>query len=607
MYIDHFGLREAPFSITPDPHYLYMSERHREAFAHLLYGLNDGGGFVQLTGEVGTGKTTLCRCLLEQLPENVDVAFILNPRLSDVELLASICDELHIECAGPGPNPTWEIAVPGAYSLKSLVDALHRYLLDAHARGRRTVLLIDEAQNLSIQVLEQIRLLTNLETTTQKLLQVILIGQPELILLLDRPELRQLAQRITARCHLSPCSRLETRGYILHRLAVAGSRERLFSDRALDEIYRYSRGLPRLINVLCDRALLGAYVEDQSMVDARTVRKAIREISGYRPRHGARYWPMRWAVAAAVVIGGSWAWFEIARTPALRAGLRKHIAAVIAWTPLQTVTAAVPPTAPSRVSDGVVSTSQRPLRVLSPLPPLDAPMADVLPTPPVGVTVNRASAQAEPDKTKTAAAGLAAFLHDANVHTDRKTALTTLFALWKEEGGASCEKPSPSGVECLSLTGNWSAVRDLDLPAMLPLTTAAGVAHYVVLAALHGTDATLNVDGRTITVPLTEIEPLWFGRYTALWRPPSLQQRVLRAGMVGSDVLWLRSQLSGVPLTALASTADQVFDAALRARVTEFQRSHALAVDGVVGRETLLYLSVAADPQNMPRLSSQSP
>ena len=217
MYLSHFGLREPPFSITPDPRFLYMSARHREALAHLVYGVGEHGGFVQLTGEVGTGKTSVCRCLLEQLPAHVDLALVLNPRLSPVELLATVCDELRI------PYPA------GTTSAKELVDRLHRHLLEAHTGGRRTVLIVDEAQNLSPEVLEEVRLLTNLETAREKLLQVILIGQPELAAILDQPKLRQLAQRVTARYHLEPLSRAETRAYVRHRLAVAGRGRAVFT------------------------------------------------------------------------------------------------------------------------------------------------------------------------------------------------------------------------------------------------------------------------------------------------------------------------------------------------------------------------------------------
>ncbi|HHO69013.1 MAG TPA: hypothetical protein ENK12_08285, partial [Gammaproteobacteria bacterium] len=286
MYENHFGLTERPFSIAPDPRFLYMSPRHREALAHLLYGVGEGGGFVQLTGEVGTGKTTVCRCLLEQLPGGVDVALILNPRLTGLELIASLCDELGVDYPA------------GTTSTKVLIDALNQRLLQAHAEGRRTVMIIDEAQNLSAEALEQVRLLTNLETNREKLLQIILIGQPELRELLARDDLRQLSQRITARCHLVPIGRAETAAYIRHRLQVCGATEALFSERAVDLVHRLSGGVPRLINVLCDRAMLGAFVEGKRRVDPAVVRRAAREVL---PEEGVGRSGRRWWLLAAAV------------------------------------------------------------------------------------------------------------------------------------------------------------------------------------------------------------------------------------------------------------------------------------------------------------------
>jgi len=238
MYTSYFGLSEKPFAITPDPRYLYLSERHAEALAHLLYGINESGGFIQLTGEVGTGKTTVVRTLLSRIPQHADVAVILNPRITPTEFLLSICEELGVE-----------IDATERDSVKSLVDALNRRLLNAHSEGRRVTVIVDEAQNLSPGVLEQVRLLTNLETPTQKLLQIILIGQPELAEMLDRNELRQLAQRITGRYHLSPLSGEETREYVRHRVRVAGVSAELFTPGALREIHRLSGGIPRIVNV----------------------------------------------------------------------------------------------------------------------------------------------------------------------------------------------------------------------------------------------------------------------------------------------------------------------------------------------------------------------
>lgn len=291
MYREYFGLKELPFSIAPDPRYLYMSNQHQEALAHLVYGINSEGGFVVLTGEVGTGKTTVCRCLLEQIPENCDIAFILNPKLTVEELLATVCDELGIS------HPE------GNTSIKVFVDRINDFLLDAHARGRKTVLIIEEAQNLNTEVLEQVRLLTNLETNQRKLMQIIMLGQPEFREMLSRPELRQLAQRVTARYHLGSLSRKEVAAYVNHRLTVAGARIKLFPDSTISKLYRLSGGIPRLINLLCDRALLGAYVQGQDRIDKPTLAKAAREVFGktsIRKQHRKTF---RRVLASLVLIG----------------------------------------------------------------------------------------------------------------------------------------------------------------------------------------------------------------------------------------------------------------------------------------------------------------
>src|SRR6185437_8801310 len=311
MYLAFFGLNEKPFSITPDPRYLYLSERHAEAMAHLLYGINEAGGFVQLTGEVGTGKTTIVRSLLAQAPKNAEIALILNPRMTAPEFLLTICEELGI---GVPDSAT--------QSLKDLVDILSQYLLRAHAGGRRVVLVVDEAQNLAPEVLEQVRLLTNLETNTQKLLQIILIGQPELRELLARNELRQLAQRITGRYHLNPLSSEETTSYVRHRLRVAGATADIFNRFALEEIYRLSGGVPRVINVICDRALLGGYSLDRHRITGPLVRNAATEVFGKRFTPPWLPWAGTAAVAVILVVASlalwrlqPWSWAR-ARTAA---------------------------------------------------------------------------------------------------------------------------------------------------------------------------------------------------------------------------------------------------------------------------------------------------
>src|SRR6202034_3988432 len=319
MYLSFFGLNEKPFAITPDPRYLYLSERHAEALAHLLYGINESGGFIQLTGEVGTGKTTVVRTLLSRVPHHADVAVILNPRVTPVEFLLTICEELGLA-----------IADADRESVKHMVDALNRRLLNAHAEGRRIIVLVDEAQNLSIDVLEQVRLLTNLETPTQKLLQIILIGQPELRDLLARTELRQLAQRVTGRYHLNPLSASETAAYVRHRLRVSGATSDIFSGAALSELHYLSGGVPRVINVIADRALLGAYTQDRHRVTSGLVRHAAAEVFGRR--FAPRWLPWLGSVAAALVLAatvwGMWpltSW-RLDRQPATSASVVKDSA-----------------------------------------------------------------------------------------------------------------------------------------------------------------------------------------------------------------------------------------------------------------------------------------
>jgi general secretion pathway protein A len=547
MYTTYFGLKEPPFSLTPDPRYLYMSTRHREALAHLVYGMGEGGGFVQLTGEIGTGKTTLSRCLLEQLPSQVDVALILNPRLTSAELLAAVCDELRAEYPA------------GTTSVKLLVDALYRYLLTAHERGRRTVLVIDEAQNLDPDVLEQVRLLTNLETPTQKLLQIILIGQPELITLLERPDLRQLAQRITARYHLQPFSEAETRAYIRHRLEVAGRKGGLFSAEAVHAIHKVSGGVPRLINVICDRALLGAYAGEKKGVDASTVRRAAREVRGLmsRPRSLRRLgWVSAVALATAVVAA------SLLLTPRPLAHLGNALRSA--------------PPAPAT-------------------PPVMAVANTVAPAPP--------------------APRLAELLGSPSVATDRASAFARLHARWRPDYAGNvedlgCERIRREGLRCLSRTGTWNRLRRFDLPAVLELITPAGDRHYVALIALHAEQATLDLGGREVTLPLSEIDPVWDGGFLLLWRAGALRSAAaLGPGVRGRDVGWLRRRLDEIeagraPGRGAPPAADDVYDEGLRARVLAFQRSRGLAPDGIAGEETLANLTTAPPVADVPLLSA---
>lgn len=267
MYQEFYGLDAPPFNITPDPRYLFYSQRHREAFEHILYGISQRSGFIQITGDVGTGKTTLCRAVLEKLGDGYATALILNPVMTGIQLLRSILRELGLDDRGN--------------DRLRLVDRLNQFLLERTHAGEDVVLFVDEAQDMSDELLEQVRLLSNLETDDCKLLQIVLIGQPELRSRLDRDELRQLRQRITVRYHLGPISRQETESYILHRLRVAGGNGRpTFSPAAIRAIHRHSRGIPRLINAVCDKTLLCGYVEGRDHLCWRQVRRAIRDLKG---------------------------------------------------------------------------------------------------------------------------------------------------------------------------------------------------------------------------------------------------------------------------------------------------------------------------------------
>ena len=533
MYASHFGLAEQPFSIAPDPRYLYLSAGHREALAHLLWGLSEGGGgFVQLTGEVGTGKTTLCRALLEQLPPAVDVAMVFNPALTAVELLATVCDELHV-------------AHPGTASLKALVDVLDRYLLDAHARGRRTVLVIDEAQNLSREVLEQIRLLTNLETTREKLLQIVLIGQPELRQVLAREDLRQLAQRVTARYHLRPFTCAETAAYVTHRLQIAGQRRPIFKRGALRALHRLSRGIPRLINTIADRALLGAYARNRAQVEAPVVRRAAAEVLG----------------------------------PVARA--RRLVPFAAAATLLALVAA------------GAVLAKTRPGWLVA---------RRVATTTPVAIAAPELPGPAEPPGPS-----LADLLGEAPADADKTAAFQALYARWRvdyrgKSGDAACDRAREAGLRCLYRSGTWSVVRRLDLPAILPLDSPAGDKRHVVLTGLGDDTATLEVGGRSLALPLREVERAWDGAFIALWRPPSSVTTPIGPGARGKGVVWLRQRLAEVDHKPAG--ASDVYDDELKRRVLAFQRAHQLTADGIAGEETLVRLATLARDSNAPSLSA---
>jgi len=522
MYREYFGLREIPFSIAPDPRYLYMSDQHRDALAHLVYGVNTDGGFVLLTGEVGTGKTTVCRCLLEQIPENIDVAFILNPKLTVEELLATICDELGIRYT------------EGTTSIKVFVDHINAYLLDARARGRKTVLIIEEAQNLSTDVLEQVRLLTNLETTQCKLLQIIMVGQPELKDMLLQPELRQLEQRITARCHLGSLSKKKVAAYVNHRLAVAGTRRKLFHDSTMGKLYRLSGGIPRLINLLCDRALLGAYVQGKDRVDKPTLSKAAREVFGKTRVQWKARKMSRLVLASLLLIGC------VAALAAVYYNYQAQLSAIITPKPVQQAT--VPELA-----------TERPR-----LSSLDWPA-------------------------------------DQPIHRSKEMAYQSLLKQWdiiyKPNSGSACQQAKAQGLGCLDKKASLRSLLDLNRPAVLKLHDDQGKEFYATLTELRGQTATLVVGTETRTVDVKETQKRWFGDYTLLWRMPPNYKGPIRPGHKGKAVQWLDRQLSLIQGRTARTQKNLAFDDTLVRQVKQFQLTKGLVPDGFVGAQTIIHLN----------------
>ncbi|WBY01722.1 AAA family ATPase [Ramlibacter tataouinensis] len=534
MYAPYFGLSQEPFSIAPDPRYLFMSERHREALAHLLYGLGGGGGFVLLTGEIGTGKTTVCRCFLEQIPADCNVAYIFNPKLTVTELLQSVCDEFRIEVPRPeGRAPT----------VKDYLDPLNAFLLQSHAQGRNSVLIIDEAQNLSADVLEQLRLLTNLETRERKLLQIILIGQPELRDLLAQPQLEQLAQRVIARYHLDALRRDETEHYVRHRLEVAGlSRALPFERRALERIHRRSGGVPRRINLLCDRALLGAFGRSEPAVTPAIVDQAAREVFGGET---ARPAATRWRQSAALLAIGFVAGAGLLL--AARLWLEPTTAAVAAPAAASEEDAA----APSRAGTGTVAAPEAATAVV----PVSAPAAAVPPT----------------------------------LFGDEKQAWRELARGWQAQVGEGepCAELARDSLHCFTRVLPLALIRQLDRPGIVVLDRHSGKPSYAVLTALGDKAAVLSAAGTEQTVTLAALAARWNGEWATLWRaPPGFDARSPERSSAGVAA-WVGAQLA-------KAGGNEARAGGLHERIRSFQLAHGLPADGVLGPLTFMQLNRSA-------------
>ena len=548
MYHNYFGLKEQAFSIAVNPKYLYMSQQHKEALAHLLYGVQ-GGGFVMLTGEVGTGKTTIVRSLLDQLPNETEIAIILNPMANVIELLQTICDELEA----------------GYYNddltIKNLTDALHQKLLDNHTEGKNTVLLIDEAQLLSADVLEQIRLLTNLETETQKLLQIILVGQPELNELLSQPRLRQLSQRIVARYHLSPLTLQETEYYIEHRLEVAGlaNGRNPFSRKIIAQIHQFTKGIPRLINVICERTLIGAYGHNQHDVDENILRLAKYEVTGKKYENTAT--------------SGFKTQFKIPISDSKLIALSgTTIACILAiFMGFQIIDK----NAPSSITPA--DKTHTPLETQTPTAMVveDAPIAVSTPTPTKNEVVNSPSSP----------------VYDISDKNLSERIYYEYLGFQLSPNTPPCWQLGDKNYECTLVSmETWEDVRQLNRPAILTLITEERFFSYAVLVGINDNTAlVIDAEGSHEKIPLAELGPLWTGAVYYVWKKPVGYSKPISLGQ-SSPVVKEMAELFAILDNQSKPLARSLYNPALKRRVQLFQDANNLSDDGILGQKTIMKL-----------------
>ncbi|MDO8282609.1 MAG: AAA family ATPase [Thermodesulfovibrionia bacterium] len=530
MYNKYFGFEEQPFSIAPDPRYLYMSEQHRESLAHLVYGFNSDGGFVLLTGEVGTGKTTVCRCLLEQVPDNSSIALVINPKLTVNELLATICDEFGIKYPS------------GNTSLKVFIDLINEYLCEAHAKNKKVVLIIDEAQNLSAEVLEQLRLLTNLETNKRKLLQIILLGQPELRDKLGQPELRQLSQRIIARYHLGPLSKKDLGAYVTHRISVAGLEDELFPSSTIDRLYILSRGIPRIINLLCDRALLGTFTQGKHKVSSRILNIAAKEVlETPKFKHGISTTML---VAALILTA-----FSLVSASAYFYYMTAKKSSAISVIP------------------DTKATDQAHVNVLDKLK-----WPDTIPI-----------------KQSKETAYRSVFSIWGITYSD-------------DNSIPPCQQAQSKGLRCLKGLGSMESIRTLNLPVILTLHNEAGEEYYATLITLTKDIGSLNVGGRNIEASVKDIESQWLGDYTLLWKTPPEYSGDIKPGDKGVLVKWLDTHLAVINNRKPVQGDVITYDNALVNELKKFQLAEGLVPDGIAGAQTIIHLNTAT-AEEMPTLT----
>ncbi len=629
MYTGYFNLLEAPFSITPDPHFFFLSHAHQEALAHLVYGvLGDNDGFVLLTGEVGTGKTTVCRAFINQLPEHVDVALALNPMVSVNEFLLGICDELGVPIDTEQP------------SRKHLVDHLNQHLLHAHAVGRRVVLIVDEAQNLDVELLEQIRLLTNLETEKHKLLQVFLVGQPELRELIAHKGMRQVAQRITARYHLGPLNRRETGEYILHRIHVAGAQGIKFTPGALRLIYRSTGGVPRLINILCDRALLGAFTLGQHRVNRKIIRSAMKEMLLV-----ARSPLLPWLAFSSVGFAALFIMLVTARYDTELNGwltrsdnsLNNTAVAQSTAVPMPRVSSTpenilelpatgnvvdhsiLPDNSPAMVEKNSVETeeeaavtNQGALKALVTddleqgddgilLTSINQPeFVDGSPTPITDVEISPTELANDTPAIPMPFQGKAA-----------PEAYQFLAEGWnlRLEGGdysTFCDSMAIHGLRCLKESGSFSKLLRYDRPALVNITKDDHK-YIAVLMGYDGKQVSLNLGGELVNLSVDEIDRRrWSKDYLILWEPPEGFVSFLRSGSRNRMAVWVNATLNMLDGGKKSEVSD-LFGVTEAEQIKRFQRSNALDPDGIVGARTAIVLQNRRADFKGPRLSDPLP
>jgi len=552
MYTDFFGLHEKPFELSPDPRYLFLSASHREVLGHLIYGIEQGEGFIAITGEVGTGKTTLCRTLLDRLGSDSEVAFLFNPHLAPVDLLKSINAEFGLSTFG--------------HSIPELVEVLNEFLLDKNTQHRSVLLIVDEAQTLSIETLEQIRLLSNLETRTSKLLQIVLLGQPELDEKLETHELRQLRQRIAVRWQLGPLAAAETRDYVHHRLRIGAGREcRVFTDASLASIHRLSGGVPRLINVLCDRALLAAYGDNVRQVDRARVAAVAREV-----------WPQRRGRARSGLKRAGWAALAAAIAVAgFAVGLR--------WGgPAEN-----PPGDEERALP-VGRAAPAPMAAVGAAPP-----ARLDPTPPRMPPPRRGvNAVAPPSEEQLV---LDALLPLRTPEASNAAVLAAALEAWHLAPGAGDDLSRAALMDALTANelstlrleaGNVAGLLQVGLPAILQLRVPGGEVRSVLVRRIEAEDVYLRgvIAGETVRTTLRDIEARWTGDAYAIWRDYAGLPGNIAYGDSGPQVEWLQQALArtghftGVPHGG--------FNDATLAAVRAFQTASGIAPDGRVGPMT---------------------